>query len=153
MKTFRYTSAAYRRYPWFQIGAFLLFALCALAYFQYFSPWRGGFLHVRAAYGPVVGFLVLFLLFTCTRPVLDLLRYWNEKIVVVDGDLIYYNRIGREAFSAPLKEIELYRAGLPVTAGISGEGKRYVYKAGGRFFSFSDDIDGAEELLRMLPKS
>ena len=86
----------------------------------------------------------------CFKPVLDWLRFRNEKIEVQGSRISYYNRLGKKSFEDQLKNIELFRSGMPITTGVMGGSKRYIYMANGKYFNFSADIDDGARLLQIL---
>jgi hypothetical protein len=147
---FRYTGPQYRVYPLVQLVAFLVFAIGVIVYYQFISPWHGGFIRVPSARTPVAIFLVIFLVVTCFKPILDFLSYKNEKIEVSGTRLVRFDRLGRKSFEDQIRNIKLFRAGVPITTRLTGSSKRYIYTANGKYFNFSGDIDDAPRLLQLL---
>jgi hypothetical protein len=143
---FDYRSLPYGRFALIQIFSFSAVAVGVFIYFQSYSKWRGGFIHHPEAWGPVVTFLVLFLLLTMYAPVRDLLTVRNERIEVHGPRLLFFNMWNRKKFDAKLSDIELLKAGIPVTSRV----KRYVFKSGKQSFFFSADIGDVKRLLRLL---
>lgn len=143
---FRYEGPEYKRYPLVQILAYLLFAVGAVLYFGWFSEYRVAFFHDRRFYGPVAIVLTGFAIPFTLQPVLQLLKGRNERIELAGDLLTSFGRFGRKRFRAHLNEISLVRVGVPVTSRV----KRYVFQAGERRFTFSEDISGLDKLLKAL---
>lgn len=148
-QVFTYRNPNYTRYALIQIAVFTLFALLVLLYFEYVSPWRGGFFKVRQAYLPVCGFLFLFWLLASNKPILELLKARNERIVLDGGMVEHYNAFGKLRFSAPIKEVEFVKSGFPVSF-LSIKVKRYIFRAGDKYLAFTDEIQNVGKLLGAL---
>jgi len=143
---FNYRHLPYAKYAVVQIVMFLFVAAAVVIYFQYYSPWQGGFIKQPSTRVPVFGFLAAFLVVAMYAPVRDFLVARNERIEIHADRLWFISSFGRKKFDARLSEVRLLRAGMPVT----GKVKRYVFQAEKQSFFFSADISNIDRLLKLL---
>jgi hypothetical protein len=143
---FDYRALPYGKFAVIQLFAFPVLAVGVLVYYQYYSKWRGGFRSHSEAYGPVLLFLVGFLVLAMAGPIRDLLTVRNERVEIHGDRLKFFDKWNRLKLEAKLSEIELLRGGLAVTSKV----KRYVFQAGKQSFFFSADIGNVERLLKLL---